>query len=154
MRELKKFKASMVDISEKKDVHREAIAKGFIKLKPETIQLIKEKKIKKGDPFNIATIAGILAAKKTNDMIPMCHPIPLTNVSINIEVINESYIEVTSKVKANAKTGVEMEALSSVSITLLNIWDMVKSYEKDEDGQYPHTSIKEIRILEKRKTEK
>ncbi|MEM3566542.1 MAG: cyclic pyranopterin monophosphate synthase MoaC [Candidatus Bathyarchaeia archaeon] len=139
----------MVNITGKPKVYREATATGRIRLKPETINLIKSGKVEKGDPFYTAKIAGTLAAKETSILIPFCHPLPLTNVKVNIEILDESVVEVSSIVKTEAQTGVEMEALVATAISLLTIWDMVKQYEKDERGQYPSTVIEEIRVVEK-----
>jgi cyclic pyranopterin phosphate synthase len=139
----------MVDISEKPEVFREATAMGTIKLKPKTISLIKEGKIAKGEPFYTAKIAGILAAKKTSALIPLCHPLPLTNVEIEINVLDKSTVQVISTVKTKAQTGVEMEALVATAVSLLTIWDMVKQYEKDAEGQYPFTVIENIRVVKK-----
>ncbi len=138
----------MIDISMKPTSLRVAKAEGFIKLKKETIELIKKKKVKKGDVINVAKVAAILAVKHTWEIIPLCHPIPITSINIDINVEDDG-IRVTSEVKAYAKTGVEMEALIGASIALLTIWDMVKAYEKDEKGQYPFTEIKYIRVIEK-----
>ncbi|ACV24958.1 cyclic pyranopterin monophosphate synthase MoaC [Methanocaldococcus fervens] len=138
----------MVDISEKEDVERFCVAEGYIKLKPETIKLIKEQKIKKGNVLTTAQIAGILAVKKTYELIPMCHPIPITSVNIDFEVF-EDKIKAICSVKTTYKTGIEMEALTGVSIALLTIWDMVKSAEKDENGQYKTAEIFGIRVVEK-----
>ena len=132
---------TMVDVSGKAETCREATAKGKIRLKPETINLIKDGKIAKGDPLYTAKIAGILAAKKTSELIPLCHPLPLTNVEVNARVSSDLTIEVIAVVKTRAQTGVEMEALTAVSAALLTIWDMTKQYEKDSAGQYPNTSI-------------
>jgi cyclic pyranopterin phosphate synthase len=145
---------SMVDITKKPEVYREATAKGTIKLKKETIQRIKEGKIEKGDPFEIAKIAGILAAKNTSELIPLCHPIPLTSIEIKPKIIEDSTIEVEATVKTKAQTGVEMEALVAVTTTLLTIWDMTKQYEKDVKGQYPKTIIEKIFIVKKLKVDK
>ncbi|XRO74617.1 cyclic pyranopterin monophosphate synthase MoaC [Methanocaldococcus sp. 28A] len=138
----------MVDISKKEDVYRECVAEGYIKLKPETIKLIKEQKIKKGNVLTTAQIAGILAVKKTYELIPMCHPIPITSVNIDFEMF-EDKIKATCSVKTTYKTGIEMEALTGISIALLTIWDMVKSVEKDETGNYPETKIFGIRVVKK-----
>ncbi|KPU62451.1 molybdenum cofactor biosynthesis protein MoaC [Thermococcus sp. EP1] len=138
----------MVEVGQKDVVFRRAIAKGRIKLKPETIKLIQEGKTKKGNVIASAQIAGILAVKRTWELIPLCHPIPLTGVDINFE-FGEDYIEATCEVRAYYKTGVEMEALTGVSVALLTIWDMVKAVEKDENGQYPFTKIEDIRVIEK-----
>ena len=140
---------AMVDITGKPKVYREATATGKIRLKPETITLIKSGKVEKGDPIYTAKIAGTLAAKETSILIPFCHPLPLTNVKVDIEIVNESTIKVSSTVKTEAQTGVEMEALVATAISLLTIWDMVKQYEKDERGQYPSTVIEDIRVVEK-----
>jgi len=139
----------MVDITSKEVTYREAIAEGMIKLKRETIRMIKEGKIEKGDVFSVATIAAILAVKNTPNIIPLTHNIPITSVKVNYEFIGEDSILVRVTVKTTAKTGVEMEALTGVSAALLTIWDMVKKYEKDERGQYPTTVITNIRVVHK-----
>ena len=138
----------MVDISEKKEVVRIARAEGFIRLKKETIEAIKSGNVPKGDVLTTANIAGILAVKKTPEIIPMCHPIPITSVSIDFE-LSDKGIKAICTVKSVGKTGVEMEALTGVSVALLTIWDMVKALEKDETGNYPHTAIEYIRVVEK-----
>ncbi|MEM4911570.1 MAG: cyclic pyranopterin monophosphate synthase MoaC, partial [Metallosphaera sp.] len=130
--------AKMVDISPKETVLRVAEAEGFIKLKNDTIRRIMENEIEKGNVIAVAKTAGIMAAKKTSEFLPLCHLIPLENVDIDIKIENNG-IRVRSKVKAHYKTGVEMEALVATSISLLTIWDMVKKYEKDENGKYPYT---------------
>jgi len=139
----------MVDITAKPEIYREATARGRIKLRPETVRLIKEGSVEKGDPIYAAKIAGILAAKNTPALIPLCHPIPITNVDINVKIVDESTLEVEATVKSRAQTGVEMEALVAASMALLTIWDMVKKYEKDFEGQYPYTSIQDIRVVKK-----
>jgi len=141
----------MVDVSGKPDVFREATAKGTIKLKPETIRLIEEGKIAKGDPLYTAKIAGVLAAKKTSELVPLCHPLPLTSVDVEAKVLGESSVEVSAIVKTRAQTGVEMEALTAVSVALLTVWDMTKQYEKDASGQYPATTIDNIHVVKKLK---
>ncbi|MGB9854845.1 MAG: cyclic pyranopterin monophosphate synthase MoaC, partial [Candidatus Bathyarchaeales archaeon] len=125
---------AMVDITGKPKVFREATATGKIKLKPETISLIKSGKVEKGDPIYTAKVAGVLAAKETSALIPFCHPLPLTNVKVEIQILDESTVQVSSTVKTEAQTGVEMEALVATAISLLAIWDMVKQYEKDAEG--------------------
>jgi cyclic pyranopterin phosphate synthase len=140
---------AMVDVSGKAEIFREATATGTIKLKPETVNLIKEGKIAKGDPLYTAKIAGVLAAKKTSGLVPLCHPLPLTNVEVEAKILDESTVEVSSTVKAKAQTGVEMEALVATSVGLLTIWDMVKQYEKDANGQYPTTAIENIHVIRK-----
>ena len=143
---------SMVDITPKPEVYREATAKGRIKLKPETISLIKKGKIEKGDPLNVAKVAGILAAKNTSMLVPLCHPLPLTNVNIDL-IVKNSAVEVEATVKTKAQTGVEMEALVATSVALLTVWDMTKQYEKDAKGQYPGTVIQDIHVVRKVKKE-
>lgn len=138
----------MVDISEKKDVIRVAKAEGFVRLKKSTVEAIREGNVPKGDVLTIANVAGILAVKKTPEIIPMCHPIPITSVSIEFEILDEG-VKAVCTVKSVGKTGVEMEALTGVTAALLTVWDMVKALEKDETGNYPHTAIEYIRVLEK-----
>lgn len=142
-------KVSMVDISGKPETLREATATGTIRLKTETVKLIKEGKIAKGDPIHTAKVAGILAAKRTSTIIPLCHPLPLTNVEVDVTFEDNKTLRVTVKVKTKAATGVEMEALTAASTSLLTIWDMVKQYEKDAEGQYPSTAIENIRVVKK-----
>ena len=140
---------AMVDVSNKSEIFREATAAGIIKLKAETVNLIREGKIAKGDPLYTAKIAGVLAAKKTSSLIPLCHPLPLTNVEVDVKIINDLTVEVSATVKAKAQTGVEMEALTAVSMGLLTVWDMTKQYEKDAAGQYPSTAIDNIHVIRK-----
>ncbi|MDH5815996.1 MAG: cyclic pyranopterin monophosphate synthase MoaC [Candidatus Nezhaarchaeota archaeon] len=143
---------TMVDVTEKGDVYREAEAEGFIKLRSETLKRIREGTVEKGDVFSVTNVAAILAAKKTSELLPLCHPIPITNVSVMISIEDEG-VRVRTIVKAIGRTGVEMEALVATSIALINIWDMVKKYEKDEKGQYPYTEITNIRVKSKIKRE-
>jgi cyclic pyranopterin phosphate synthase len=140
---------SMVDVTAKPEIYREAKAKGTIKLKSETIKLIREGKIEKGDPFHVAKVAGILAAKNTSSLIPLCHPLPLTSVEVKLQIVDDSKVEVETTVKTRAQTGVEMEALSAAATALLTVWDMTKQYEKDADGQYPSTSIQNLHVVRK-----
>jgi len=142
---------SMVDVSSKPDIFREATATGKIKLKPETVNLIKEGKIAKGNPLYTAKIAGVLAAKKTSELVPLCHPLPLTSVDVEAKIVDKTTVEVSATVKAKAQTGVEMEALAAASVGLLTIWDMVKQYEKDATGQYPTTAIENVHVVRKLK---
>ncbi len=144
-------KISMIDITSKPTVYREAQVKGQIKLKPETIRLIQNGKIEKGDPLETSKIAGIMAAKNTSQIIPLCHPIPVTHVDVKTKIVNRDKIEVFTAVKSTAKTGVEMEALTATAIALLTIWDMTKKFEKDERGQYPSTEILFIKVESKTK---
>jgi cyclic pyranopterin phosphate synthase len=141
----------MVDVSGKAEILREATATGKIRLKPETVNLIREGKIVKGDPLYTARIAGVLAAKKTSELVPLCHPLPLTSVEVEAKILDKITVEVTATVKTKAQTGVEMEALAAVSVGLLTIWDMVKQYEKDASGQYPTTAIENIHVVRKLK---
>ena len=140
---------SMVDITSKAETLREATAKGRIRLRVETVKRIIEGKVEKGDPISAAKIAGILAAKNTSNIIPLCHPIPLTNIRVDVRVSASDMMEVESTVKTRAQTGVEMEALVATAIALLTIWDMTKQYEKDSEGQYPHTIVSDIRVVRK-----
>ena len=143
-------RAKMVDISDKQDMTRRAVAEGGIKLKPETIDAIKNGEIEKGAVLETSRIAAILAVKNTPATIPMCHQIPITGIDVRFDVGTE-IIKTTVEVKSIGKTGVEMEALHGVSVALLTIWDMVKSVEKDETGNYPSTKILNISVLEKSK---
>lgn len=140
----------MLDISDKKDSQRTAKATGKIKLKPETIKAIKEGSVKKGDVFSAAQTAAILAVKNTPNLIPLCHPLPISSAEVTFEVKEES-IACQCEVKANYSTGVEMESLFGVSVALLTIWDMVKYLEKDDKGQYPRTQISDIKVISKKK---
>jgi cyclic pyranopterin phosphate synthase len=142
---------TMVDVSGKPEVFREATASGKIRLKHETVNLIREEKIAKGNPLCTAKIAGILAAKKTSELIPLCHPLPLTSVKVEAKIVDKTVVAVTATVKTKAQTGVEMEALAATSAALLTIWDMVKQYEKDVVGQYPTTAIENIHVVKKMK---
>jgi len=141
----------MVDVSRKAEIFREATAKGKIRLKSETLKLIREEKIAKGDPLYTAKIAGVFAAKKTAELVPLCHPLPLNSVEVEAKILDKTTVEVSATVKTKAKTGVEMEALIAVSVGLLTVWDMVKQYEKDAAGQYPNTEIENVYVVRKLK---
>lgn len=138
----------MVDISEKNNVARLARAAGEIVLSRETIEKIRAGNVEKGNVFSTARVAAVLAVKKTPEIIPMCHQIPITGIDVDFET-GEEAVSVVVEVRTVGKTGVEMEALTGVSVALLTVWDMVKSAEKDETGNYPHTLIRNIRVLEK-----
>ena len=125
-----------------------------IKLHSETIQRIRRGTIEKGDPIAAAKIAGVLAAKKTSFIIPLCHPLDITDIKVEITILTESKIEVVATIKTKARTGVEMEALMATSVALLTIWDMTKKYEKNSAGQYPDTAIQDVRIIQKVKGDK
>jgi len=140
----------MVEVGEKPVVKRTALACGKIILGPETIELIVKDEIKKGNVLTTAQIASIQAVKSTHHLIPLCHPLSITGINVEFEVEQE-YITVEVDVRTTGQTGVEMEAITGVSVALLTIWDMVKRVEKDEDGQYPHTQITDIKVLRKEK---
>lgn len=123
-------RAQMVEISDKDDTRRVAIARGHIKMKSETVKKICEGLIKKGDVLSVAQVGGIMAAKKTSDLIPMCHNILLTGSDIRFH-IGEDEVQIEAEVKTVGKTGVEMEALMAVSIAALTIYDMCKSVDKE-----------------------
>ena len=143
-------RAQMVDISGKGDVVREAVAAGKIYLRPETLAAIREGTTVKGNVLATARVAATLSVKNTPNLIPMCHQIPISSIAVDFAE-GDGFIEAIVRVKSAGKTGVEMEALTGVSIALLTIWDMVKSAEKDANGQYPCTRIEEIRVVEKKK---
>ncbi|MEM4246137.1 MAG: cyclic pyranopterin monophosphate synthase MoaC [Candidatus Bathyarchaeia archaeon] len=143
-------RARMVDVTEKPEVHREASASGRLRLKPETIQLIKEGKTVKGDPIAVAEVAAVLAAKNTPQVIPFCHNLFISDVETRTTLARDA-VTVNVRVKASGKTGVEMEALTATAAYLLTFWDMVKAHEKDEGGQYPHTAIEWIKVERKEK---
>ncbi len=138
----------MVDVSEKNDVPRVAVAEGFIRLRPETVRAIVENRIAKGNVLATANVAAVMAAKRTHELVPMCHPIPITSVRVDFEVLSDG-VKVRCEVKSVSKTGVEMEALTAASVALLTIWDMVKSLEKDKSGNYPSTRIEFVRVVKK-----
>ena len=135
--------AIMVDVSQKDITMRIAIAEGSIKVNQEVFRSIKEQTNKKGDVLAVARIAGIMATKKTSDMIPLCHPLFITKVTIDFELDEDNYmIKAIATTKVNGKTGVEMEALHAVSVTLLTIYDMCKAINKSME-------ISDIRLLHK-----
>jgi len=142
--------AQMVDISAKGEVIREAMAVGKIFLRPETMDAIRYGTVVKGNVLATARVAATLSVKNTPALIPMCHSIPLSAIVVDF-TDGDGFIQVSVRVKSTGKTGVEMEALVGVSVALLTVWDMVKSAEKDAAGQYPVTSIQDIRVIEKRK---
>jgi len=142
--------AQMVDISAKGEINREAVAVGKIFLRPETMNAIREGTVVKGNVLATARVAATLSVKNTPFLIPMCHSIPLNAIVVDFTEGN-GFLEATVRVKSTGKTGVEMEALVGVSVALLTVWDMVKSAEKDDIGQYPVTCIQDIRVIEKRK---
>ena len=137
-------RASMVDVGDKPESQRIAIAGGRVTMKPDTLRLIRAGDIKKGDVLGVARIAGIMAAKRTAELIPLCHPLPLNKIALDLK-INEaaSAIDLTATVKTTGKTGVEMEALTAVTIAALTIYDMAKAVDRE-------MRISDIRLLEKR----
>jgi len=122
--------AHMVDVGDKAATHRTAVAEAFVEMTPETLALIKSGSIKKGDVLATARIAGIMAAKRTSDLIPLCHPLPITSVKIDITAISETRLRIESYVKVTGQTGVEMEALTAASVAALTIYDMAKASDK------------------------
>jgi len=136
-------RAHMVDVSAKPDTARIAIAKGEVQMKKETLDLIRAGQIKKGDVLTVAQIAGITAAKRTSDLIPLCHPLPLTKVDVDL-ALDDSLpgVLITATAKVTGKTGVEMEALTAVSVAALTVYDMAKAAEKT-------MRIQNIRLVEK-----
>jgi len=135
--------ANMVDVSEKEVTSRTAIAEGYVVTKPETIAIIKSGDAKKGDVLGAARLAGIMAAKRTHELIPLCHPLMITKARVEC-IIDEALpgVRVTAEVRVGGQTGVEMEALTAVSIACLTIYDMVKAVDKD-------MRIEGVRLLEK-----
>jgi cyclic pyranopterin phosphate synthase len=141
----KKGKANMVDVGDKPVQFRVAKASGKIKLAKDTIALIKSNEIKKGDVITVAEIAGIQAAKKASELIPLCHPLLLTKVDVKTKIIKDG-IEIESTVKCAGQTGVEMEALTAVSVALLTIYDMCKAVDKE-------MTIYDVTLIEKTKSD-
>jgi len=137
-------RACMVDVSGKQSTEREAIARGSVYAKPETIAMIEDKKMPKGDVFCVARIAGTMAAKKTSELIPLCHPLPILSVVIDLGIDKKKRkIDIVAKVKVAGQTGVEMEALTAVSASALAIYDMCKAVDRD-------IVISDIMLVEKR----
>ncbi|MCS5655776.1 MAG: cyclic pyranopterin monophosphate synthase MoaC [Dehalococcoidia bacterium] len=123
--------AQMVDVGDKDVTSREAVARGHVSIQPETLRLIKVGLMKKGDVLTIAQLAGIMGAKKTSELIPLCHPLPLDRVDVDLELDEaESRINITATAKTTARTGVEMEALTAVSVAALTLYDMCKSVDR------------------------
>lgn len=133
--------ARMVDVSEKNETRRIAVARGSIEMKSETLEIVKSGKGRKGDVLAVSRIAGIMAAKKTSELVPLCHPVPLTSVLVEFEACEKEVI-CTARAETVGRTGVEMEALTAVSIALLTIYDMCKAVDRG-------MKIKGIRLLEK-----
>ena len=136
-------RARMVDVGHKPDTERVAVARGEVHMKKETLELIRSGQVKKGDVLTVAQIAGIIASKRTSDLIPLCHPLPLTKVDVDL-VLDDSLpgVIITATAKVTGKTGVEMEALTAVSVAALTVYDMAKAAEKT-------MRIQNIRLVEK-----
>lgn len=149
---MKKEIEGIIDISEKKVVKRVATATGQLKLSKPSIDAINANQVKKGNVTEASTIAAIQAVKETPRIIPHCHPIPLEGCNVDWE-ISDTVLHCTVTVTANYKTGIEMEAITGVCAGLLCALDMVKSYEKDNDGQYPDSEISQVKIISKYKSE-
>lgn len=135
-------KARMVDISAKDDTVRVASVSGGVRMKPETLKKIKQNEMKKGDVLAVARVAGIMAAKKTPDLIPLCHPILISDVDVEFEYAGEDYIKITATAKSTGKTGVEMEAMVAASVAALTIYDMCKAVDRG-------MSIEQVRLESK-----
>lgn len=136
-------RARMVDVTEKQVTQRVAVARGTVFMRPETLALIVGKKIEKGDVFSVARVAGIMAAKKTPELIPMCHPLNITSVEIFLTPQKDpARVEIEAVVKVSGQTGVEMEAMTAVSVCGLTIYDMCKAVDRE-------MSIGEIRLAKK-----
>jgi len=136
--------ARMVDVGHKPDSERSAVAKGEVHMRTETLELIREGLIKKGDVLSVARLAGIMAAKRTSELIPLCHPLMLTQVQVSLEMDSDlPGILITATARVVGKTGVEMEALTAVSVAALTVYDMAKAVQKD-------MCIQNIRLVEKR----
>ena len=123
-------RAIMVDIGEKTATERVAIASGTVKMQPATLQLIQSGEAKKGDVLAVARVAGIMAAKKTAELIPLCHPLPLTSAKVDFEFIGDTLLKITAETKTTYSTGVEMEALTAVSVAALTVYDMCKAVDR------------------------
>jgi cyclic pyranopterin phosphate synthase len=138
-------RARMVDVGRKADTHRVAVARGQVRMQRETLALIRQNALSKGDALAVARIAGVMAAKKTADLIPLCHPLMLTHVSVEFELAetdSEGSVEITATVETTGKTGVEMEALTAVSVAALTIYDMGKAVDRA-------MQLTSIRLIEK-----
>lgn len=135
--------ARMVDVSQKDDTVREAVATGRVIMKPATLEQIRANSLKKGDVLAVARVAGIMAAKKTPDLIPLCHPIPVSDVAVDFDISGKDSIGITARAKCTGKTGVEMEAMIAASIAALTIYDMAKAIDRG-------MTITEIRLESKK----
>jgi len=134
--------ARMVDVSEKSSTVRVAVAESYIVMQPQTLAMIIEGRHAKGDVFAVARIAGIQAAKKTSDLIPLCHPLMLSSVKVELEATSQTQVKITATCKLTGQTGVEMEALTAASVAALTLYDMCKAVDKG-------MVIEQIRLLQK-----
>ena len=133
----------MIDVTQKKETERQAVAKGKIQMKPATLKLIRKGELEKGDVLAVAKTAGIMAAKETHRLIPLCHPLQLTHIAVEFHLPeNGNFVEITASAKGIGKTGFEMEALVAVSVSALTIYDMCKAVDKS-------MTIEEIRLVKK-----
>ncbi len=137
-------RARMVDVGAKADTERTAIARGEVHMQPATLALVRAGALKKGDVLTVAQLAGIMAAKRTAELIPLCHPLPLTHVAVDLALHDEGWtgVEITATARTTGKTGVEMEALTAVSVAALTVYDMAKAAEKT-------MRIQNVRLVEK-----
>ncbi len=137
-------RAQMVDVGQKPVTERVAVAKGEVRMQPKTLELIQQGVLKKGDVLSVAQLAGVMAAKRTADLIPLCHPLPLNQILVGVDADPTlPGVEITATVRTSAKTGVEMEALTAVSVAALTVYDMAKAVEKT-------MRIENIRLVSKR----
>ncbi len=137
-----------VDVSDKPVTFRSATATGVLRLRAETLRVIRKGGVEKGDPLTLAEITGIAAAKMTPMLMPLCHPLKIESTEVRTRLRRDG-VEATVTVSAHEKTGVEMEALTAVTVALLNVWDAVKRYEKNSEGQYTTTVIESVRVVKK-----
>ncbi len=135
--------ARMVDVSGKAETDREAVAEALVRMAPATLALIQEGGIPKGDVFAVARVAGIMAAKRTSELIPMCHPLAITGVVVELSATGEDAVGITARVRTTGKTGVEMEALTAASVAALTVYDMCKAVDRG-------MVVERVRLLEKR----
>lgn len=136
-------RAKMVDVTEKKSTEREAVAKGLVRMKPSTIQILLQGGVAKGDVLSVAQLAGIMAAKQTPSLIPLCHPLLLSDVKVQLQVNEpQSCVEITATVRCTGQTGVEMEALTAVAVSALTVYDMCKAVDRS-------ISLDNIRLVKK-----
>jgi cyclic pyranopterin phosphate synthase len=135
--------ARMVDVAEKPETHRVAVARGRVSLRPETLQLVREGRAAKGDVLAVARVAGIMAAKRTAELIPLCHPLPLTKVEVDVRTNEQdTSLEIEARVETVSRTGVEMEALTAVAVAALTVYDMLKAVDRG-------MTIDRIQLIEK-----